>query len=165
MKKSFTLLTLALTLMAGSVSAQVRKTWDFTKGVSAETFANLQADATNWTVSTNADGTFNDAKDKTKMSGVLKANGEPIEELSGLTFGSSGLSGSNNYIIGKNKIRVTRNGQQIILPKLAAGQKVTVRARSANSTATNRGFVAGSEFMEYDKLCRSIHGGTRFQVW
>ena len=23
----------------------------------------------------------------------------------------------------------------------------------------------GSEFMEYDKLCRSIHGGTRFQVW
>lgn len=23
----------------------------------------------------------------------------------------------------------------------------------------------GSEFMEYDKLCRSIHGGSRFQVW
>ena len=23
----------------------------------------------------------------------------------------------------------------------------------------------GSEFMEYDTLCRSIHGGNRFQVW
>ena len=23
----------------------------------------------------------------------------------------------------------------------------------------------GSEFMEYDKLCQSIHGGSRFQVW
>ena len=23
----------------------------------------------------------------------------------------------------------------------------------------------GSEFLEYDKLCRSIHGGSRFQVW
>ena len=23
----------------------------------------------------------------------------------------------------------------------------------------------GSEFMEYEKLCRSIHGGSRFQVW
>ena len=149
MRKSFTLLTLALTLMAGSVSAQVRKTWDFTKGVSVETVANLQADAANWSVTMNADGSFKEAKDLTKMSGVLKANGVAIEELSGLSFGTSGLSSNNNYIIGKNKIRVTRNGQQIILPKLAAGQKVTVRARSANSTATDRGFVAGSEFMEY----------------
>ena len=23
----------------------------------------------------------------------------------------------------------------------------------------------GSEFLEYDKLCQSIHGGQRFQVW
>lgn len=154
MKKSFSLstlatLTLALSLIAGSVSAQVRKTWDFTKGVGAETFANLQADAANWSVTVNADGTFNDAKDLTKMYGELKANGVVIEELRGLTFGSSGLSAKDNYIIAKNKIRVTRNGQQIILPKLAAGQKVTLRARSANSTATDRGFVAGSEFMEY----------------
>ena len=149
MKKCFTLLTLALLLIVGSANAQVRKTWDFTKGVGAETFANLQADATNWTVTTNEDGTFNNAKDLTKMSGVLKANGVAIEELSGLSFGTTGLSSSNNYIIANNKIRVTRNGHEIILPRLAAGQKVTLRARSANSKATNRGFVAGSEFMEY----------------
>ena len=74
MKKRFSLstlatLTLALLLIAGSVSAQVRKTWDFTKGVGAETFANLQADAAHWSVTVDAEGTFNDAKDKTKMYG------------------------------------------------------------------------------------------------
>ena len=34
-----------------------------------------------------------------------------------------------------------------------------------NQTAKGRPLKIGSEFMEYDKLCRSIHGGSRFHVW
>ena len=46
MKKTFTLI-LFLVCLALSASAQDKKTWDFTLGVSAETIANLEADP-NW---------------------------------------------------------------------------------------------------------------------
>lgn len=149
MKKIFTLMVLLAVAFAGQTNAQQRKTWDFTKGLSEATIANLEADKDNWTVTPADDGSFKEAKDAKKMSGVLKANGVVIEELAGIEIGSGGLKTNNNLIIGKNKFRVTRKGMEIKFPKLVAGQKITVRARSANGSATDRGFTAGNEFMEY----------------
>lgn len=141
------ILSLALLLMCAlCTNAQQRKTWDFTTGPSDETVANLEADA-NWTVSYNDDGTFKQAVDAAKMSGELTANGVVIEELRGLRLGTGGLSGSSNYIIGSNKFRLSRNNEQLIL-RVVPGQTITMKARSANATATNRGFK-GDDNMEY----------------
>lgn len=150
--KRFYLVFVFFNLCLCITSAQERKTWDFTKGLSEATIANLQADANgakNWSVTPDADGAFKEAKDAKKMSGVIKANDIVVYELEGIEIGTSGLKDNNNMIIGKNKFRVTRKGMEIKFPNLVAGQKLTVRARSANGTATNRGFTAGNEFMEY----------------
>lgn len=128
------------------INAQQRKTWDFRKGISDATLENLVADP-NWTVANNDDGTFKEAKDGAKMSGELKANGVVIEELRGLTFGTAGLSSSGNYIIGKNKLRLARKGMKVSV-RVVPGQTVTVKARSANATATKRG-LQGDDNMEY----------------
>lgn len=148
MKKLFTLLMLACITL--SVNAQSRKLWDFTQGWE-DSRANLDADATNWTKDA-TDATTQKTtrwKDATKIYGTLKANGEPITELEGLVMSSSGLSKNGNYLLSGNAFRVTRNGQTINLPKLKKGQKVTVVARSANGTATNRGFVSANDNMTY----------------
>lgn len=143
--KRFLSLTLLLVL-ALCVNAQQRKTWDFTKGISDETLENLVADS-NWKVEFNDDGTFKQAVDAVKMSGELEANGVVIEELRGLRLGTSGLSSASNYILGSNKFRMSRKSEQFIL-RVAPGQTITMKARSANSTATDRGFQGDSN-MEY----------------
>lgn len=179
MKKIFTFVVLLTMIFIAQANAQPsRKSWDFTKGPSDATIANIQADPTNWAITPNDDGSFKEAKDLTKMSGALKANGIVIKELYGIEFGTGGLSGNNNYIIGYNKIRVTRKGMEIKFPKLVAGQKLTIRARSANGTATDRGFTAGNEFMEYvsgpvngvciggqDPNCTADEDGNYTLVW
>lgn len=145
MKKllSFTLLF----AFALCMSAQQRKTWDFTKGVSDETLENLQADAANWTYKTNDDGTFKEAVDNTKLSGEFQANGKTIAEFAGLRFGTAGLSKNNNYIIRPTSFRMSRAKEEVIF-RVAPGQTVTVKARSANGDALNRGF-SGGENLEY----------------
>lgn len=146
MKKSL-LLTAAFLLVCAIGNAQVRKTWDFTQGWSDETKENLSADATNWSVATNDDGTFKEAKDLTKMSGTLMANGVAIKEIEGLTIGTEGLSKSNNFVLKSAAFRLTRKNMVVNLPKLASGQQVTIVARSANSTATDRGLTANNSNM------------------
>ena len=146
MKKLFTLTALLL-LMVVSANAQERKTWDFTKGVSAETIADLDADA-NWTVTYNDDGSFKQANEATKLSGVFKANGNVIKELSGLSLGTAGLSKNNNVIIFPNKFRLNRNTEEIIFPKLVNGQTITIVGRSANSTAENRGIKPSYDYIK-----------------
>ncbi|MGN0220840.1 MAG: hypothetical protein ACI4BA_01785, partial [Prevotella sp.] len=148
MRKVFTLASLML-VMALNANAQWRKTWDFSKGYSEETKANLNADP-NWVSNrTNAEtGETTGWKDAVKMSGTLQANGEDIAELKGLVFGTAGLSSGSNYLLDPATIRVARNNMEIGLPKLAAGQKVTMVAKSANGTATDRGFK-GSDNLEY----------------
>ena len=136
-----------LVLVAVGASAQSRKYWDF-RTLSQETIDNLVADPATWTITNKEDGTFDRAADAKKISGELTANGMPIKELQGLTFGTAGLSNGNNFMIATNRFRMTRNNMEIIFPKLAPGQTVTVRGRSANSTATNRGF-AGNDNLEY----------------
>lgn len=129
------------------INAQQRKTWNFTKGISDATLENLVADP-NWNVEYNGDGTFKQAVDGAgKMSGVLTANDVVIEELRGIKFGTSGLSSNKNWIIGSNKFRMSRKNEAFSL-RVAPGQTVTMKARSANGTATNRGFK-GDANMEY----------------
>ena len=147
MKKFFTLASL-LFFMAISANAQWRKTWDFSKGYSEETKANLNADP-NWSSNrTDENGVTTGWKDATKMYGTLQANGVDIAELKGLVFGSAGLSNSSNFLLDPTSIRTARDKMEISLPNLAAGQKVTMIAKSANATATNRGFK-GNDNLEY----------------
>jgi hypothetical protein len=144
MKKLFTLALLAM-LTVGA-NAQDKKTWDFTKGVSDETIADLQADA-NWTVTFNDDGSFKQANEAKKLSGEFKANGNIIKELAGLSLGSAGLSKSNNVILMPSRFRINRDKMQLNFPKLKGGQTITIVGRSANSTAENRGIKASFDYM------------------
>lgn len=150
MKRKITsLLTVLLALAVSlNVTAQVRKTWDFTK-LSQETIDNLIADTQNWeSEGQNDDGTHKGFKSKGKLSGELQANGVVIPELAHLTFGTSGLKGGD-YILRPTQFRMTRAGMVINFPKLAPGQTLTIRARSANNSATDRGFVSNNDNLEY----------------
>ena len=104
MKRNFTFALLGLFLLLGEVNAQNYRKWDFTKW-SAETIANLQADAASsstvgWSdIEKAADaGEGKVAPDATRNKcfwydssegGEVKANGVVIAELAGLQFGSS----------------------------------------------------------------------------
>jgi hypothetical protein len=131
---------------ANALQAQSRKTWDFTKGWSEETKANLNADA-NWLVNDartdKETGEIRGWQDGTKMSGTLMANGEAISELEGLVFGTAGLNNSGNYLLDPGSIRMARANMVVNLPKLANGQTVTIEAKSANSS-TARGITANT---------------------
>ena len=136
MKKLFTLALLAI-LTVGA-NAQDKKTWDFTKGVSDETIADLQADA-NWTVTLNDDGSFKQANEAKKLSGEFKANGNIIKELAGLSLGTEGLSKNNNVILMPGRFRINRKNMELNFPDLKNGQKLTVVGRSANADAGTGG--------------------------
>ncbi|WP_288056406.1 chitobiase/beta-hexosaminidase C-terminal domain-containing protein [Xylanibacter rodentium] len=129
------------------INAQQRKTWDFTKGVSDETLTNLQADAANWDFKTNGDGSFKEAVDKVKLFGEFVANGVVIKEFQGVRFGDAGLSKNNNFIIRPTSFRMSRAKEQVIF-RVVPGQTITIKARSANGDAPDRGFK-GDGNMEY----------------
>ena len=146
MKKLLSLLLVVLVTLGAS--AQVRKTWDFSK-LSQETIDNLIADTQNWeSEGQNADGTHKGFKSKGKLSGELTANGVVIPELAHLNFGTAGLSGGD-YILRPTQFRMTRKNMEVNFPKLAPGQTLTIRARSANTSATDRGFISGNDNLEY----------------
>lgn len=161
MKKILTLCLVLSAAFATEADAQWRKTWDFSQGYSEETKANLNADTEHWNANRKDDnGVTTGWVDVAKMSGELKANGEVIEELRGLSFSSSGLSSSKNYLLDPTTIRMARANNIVYLPKLTGGQTVTIVARSANGSAKDRGFVAGvnSDTLQYisgpaDGLC------------
>ncbi|MBQ7870149.1 MAG: chitobiase/beta-hexosaminidase C-terminal domain-containing protein [Prevotella sp.] len=146
MKKCLSLISL---LFVGSlcINAQYqKKTYDFTKGVSEATIENCTADATNWTVTLNDDGSLKEITDKTKMTGELKANGIVIEELRGININGSALS-KGNYILRPKQFRFTRQQTTATL-RVVPGQTITVKARSANGDAKTRDIV-GDDNMEY----------------
>lgn len=147
MKKFFTLALLMLGLNLGTTNAQERKTWDFTRGVSEETIADLTADP-NWTVTNGDDGSFKQANEAKKLSGPFIANGNPIKELEGLSLGTAGLKNNNNVIIFPDKFRLNRDKSEIIFPQLKNGQTITIVGRSANSAAENRGIKASYDYMQ-----------------
>lgn len=148
MKKLFTLTALLL-LMAIGASAQEKKTWDFTQGLSPETVANLNADAANWTPNgTDADGNTNNWQNAVKpsTSEELKANGEVIAETAGLRF-DIGNNKSNSIHLATTKIRLTRANTTITFPQLKSGQKITIVGRSANGSATDRGIAPVQDYI------------------
>lgn len=138
MKKIFTLLSMVMFLFAVTANAQSRKTWDFTKGVSDATRAQLDADAT-WTKTLDSDGeTTTTWTTSFFANGELTAGGQKIKELEGLSF--SDFSADNAVGYYGTKIRIQKTAT-ITLPALTTGQKIQIVAQSANSTATDRGFV------------------------
>ncbi len=149
MKKLFTLSTLLL--FALCVSAQEKKTWDFTQGLSYETIENLNADATNWAENGNdADGNVNNWKNNAKPdpNSPLMANGVVIPETAGLLF-DIGNNKSNSIHLATTKLRLTRKGTTITFPQLVNGQKITIVGRSANSTAENRGIAPSYDYIKF----------------
>ncbi len=149
MKKFFSTALVVAIAFSATMDAQVKKTWDFTKGLSDETVANLNADATNWASNgTDADGVTNNWKNNAKVSSssYLTANGVVIPELEGLYF-DIGSNGANSIHVAQNKIRLTRKNTKITFPKLANGQKVTIVGRSANATAENRGIAPVQSYL------------------
>ena len=150
MKKIFTLTLLSLIISLG-VNAQSKKTWDFTKGLSAETVDNLNADEANWKANgTDSDGNTNNWQNAVKPSPneELTANGVVIKETAGLLF-DIGNNKSNSIHIAQNKIRLTRANTTITFPKLKNGQKVTIVGRSANGTATDRGIQPVQDHIQF----------------
>ena len=135
--KRITLSFVALALTILTANAQFKKSWDFTKGLSDETIANLKADGSHWAENGNdADGNVNNWKNvgKPATDSYLTANGTVIPELEGLYF-DIGSNKDNSIHIATTKLRLTRKGTKITFPKLANGQKITFVGRSANSTA------------------------------
>ena len=168
MKKLFTLSFFCLLLGVTGVGAQDKKTWDFSKGVSDETIANLTEDS-NWNVTMNDDGSFKQANEATKLSGPFVANKESIKELAGLELGTAGLSKNNNVIIFPSRFRINRDKMELIFPSLVNGQTITIVGRSANSSAEDRGIKAAYDYMERiegpeDNLIRASLGEVK-NVW
>ena len=146
------LLTLAALLMLVlGINAQEKKTWDFTQGLSEETVANLNADATNWASNgTDADGNTNNWKNNNNSfnKSNLMANGVVIPETAGLIF-DIGSNKSNSIHLAQNKMRLTRKNTTITFPQLTNGQTITIVGRSANGTATNRGIAPVQSYLKF----------------
>lgn len=138
MKKVFTLLTLVMLMIAAGANAQSRKSWDFTKGVSDETRAAMDADAAQWTKNVNGEGVSTNWVSNVSFTGELTAGGNVIPEFAGLTFGDFAATNAVSYF--GTRLRLQK-GCSITLPTLTEGQKVTIKAQSANATATDRGFA------------------------
>lgn len=137
MKKLFTLLSLVMLMFAVNANAQDRKTWDFTKGVSDETRALLDNDGANWQKVADSEGVSTAWISSVKMTGELKAGGQVIKEFSGLQFGDFGANNAIQYF--GTKLRLQK-ACSVALPALSKGQKITIKAQSANPTAADRGF-------------------------
>lgn len=136
MKKIFSLLSLVMLMFAVSANAQSRKTWDFSKGVSDESRAALDADAS-WT-KTVADGVTTAWASASNINGEAMANGNVVKELSGLYF--SDFAAVNALLYRITNIRLQKNCA-ITIKGVTAGEKVVIKAQSANTTATDRGFA------------------------
>lgn len=147
------LLTLAALLMLVlGINAQDKKTWDFTQGLSEETVANLNADATNW-ASNGTDketGVTNNWKNNNNSfnKSNLMANGVVIPETAGLIF-DIGSNKSNSIHIAQDKMRLTRKNTTITFPQLTNGQTITIVGRSANGSATNRGIAPVQDYLKF----------------
>jgi len=119
----FTLVAVALTTC---FNAQARKkSWDFSNGLSEATVAAMTADASNWEYT---DRWIN----KTAIDdGTILVNGEPVAETAELVFGkikAGKIAFRSNALRLNDKITIT-------IPKLVAGQTVTIVSQSANATS------------------------------
>lgn len=142
----------ALLMLVLGINAQEKKTWDFTQGLSEETVANLNADAANW-ASNGTDketGVTNNWKNTNNgfNSSELMANGVVIPETAGLIF-NIGSNKDNSIHLAQNKLRLTRKNTTITFPQLTNGQTITIKGKSANGTATNRGIAPVQSYLKF----------------
>lgn len=134
MKKVLSLFALMM-LFVFTANAQQRKTWDFTKGVSDESRALLDGDAT-WT-KTAPDGVTTSWVSAANINGEAKAGDQVIKEFAGLEFGQFAAVNAVNYLV--NRLRLQKDCS-FSISGLTAGQQIVLKAQSANATATDRGF-------------------------
>ena len=137
------LLKLALCAMAllpmGAWADDV--TWNFTSWLDA-TITNLNADATNWTISDKNGESTTDARWKLQISGgsaqALSANSTAIAEFSGLTF--TWPSAANRIIIDNRstskRLTMASHQEKVHVP-VSVGKKVTITSRT-NGEDANR---------------------------
>ncbi len=137
MKKILTLLSVMMLFFVLGANAQDRKTWDFTKGVSDETRAQLDADPAQWTRSANSEGVSTGWVTISAVEGELTAGGKVIKEFAGLNFSQFAAGNAVNYLV--TKLRLQKNCS-FTINGLKAGQKIELKAQSANATAVDRGF-------------------------
>lgn len=140
MKKIFTLLSVMMLFFVLGANAQDRKTWDFTKGVSDETRAQLDADS-KWTATKNSEGVSTGWVTTENVEGELMANGAVIKEFAGLNFSQFAATNAVNYLV--TKLRLQKNCS-FTINGLKAGQKIELKAQSANADAIDRGFGFGN---------------------
>ncbi|MBQ0075287.1 MAG: hypothetical protein KBT34_13985, partial [Prevotella sp.] len=137
MKKLFTLLTAMVLMFALNANAQERKSWDFTKGVSDESRALLDADGAKWAKTVNGDGVTTNWVSNVNFDGELTANGQVLKEFATLQFGDFADKNAVNYLI--TKLRLQKNCS-FTINGLTAGQTIVMKAQSANADKNDRGF-------------------------
>lgn len=137
MKKIFTLLAVMMLVFAGA-NAQQRKSWDFSKGISEESRAALDADGAHWDKTSNGEGVTTDWTSKVNIVGNAMMGEVAVPELEGLLFGDFAATNALKYY--GTKIRLQKNCT-FTIEGLSAGQKIAIKAQSANTTATDRGFA------------------------
>ena len=146
--KKILLIAVAMLLTVSTMDAQSRKTWDFRNGMSDATKLDLNSDTQLWGPNRTTDeGEVYGWKNIATLSSTFIANGNVIKEFEGLSFG--GTLSANSILIDATTFRLARKDNTITLPKLVNGQTVTMIARSANATATDRGFVSGNSNLTY----------------
>ena len=134
-----------------SMPTYSQKIWDFTSGLSDETIANLNADTENWSVY-NTDELTGEAISwryttiPTTEPFVAEANGMVVKEVEGLSFRMLNPQ-TGSLIIYKDKIRLTKDQMIITFPQMKKGQTITIRGKSANNTATNRGIEPIQDYL------------------
>ena len=87
--KRFFFFTFLCLLLSVDASAQGRKTWDFTKGFSGTTIANLVADEANWTYQESGTKKWAESKARTAETEITcMVNGQSwtLPETQGLIF-------------------------------------------------------------------------------
>lgn len=152
MKKVLSLFALMM-LFVFTANAQTRKTWDFSKGVSDESRALLDGDAT-WT-KTATDGVTASWASAQNINGQAMAGGQVVKELSGLEFGDFAATNALLYRI--TCIRLQKNCS-VTIPGVSAGEQIVIKAQSANATATNRGFALDNAIDENGNSSFTILG-------
>lgn len=145
--KKFFFFTFLCLLLSVDASAQGRKTWDFTKGFSGTTIANLVADEANWTYQESGTKKWAESKARTAETEITcMVNGQSwtLPETQGLIFSAKSAKHLNVvYAEGSDDTHIWLNGAKgedaVTIPDVPAGEKLTVTF-SSHGGKDDRGF-------------------------
>jgi hypothetical protein len=111
----------------------------------------MNADTEKWEANdTDAGGNTNNWKNVTNQGALSywTANGTRIEELNGLKF-DIGTNTANSVHLATTKLRLARANTVITFPKMKNGQTITIKGKSANNSATDRGVQPMQDYMKF----------------